>query len=491
MIEKLEREQLIALERETNLSLAPIYRAIGNDDYDALRGELSKASFDINQSATTGVQLPEKITLLDGYTSMAYAIAFGKTSLVELFLLMGANPHGGYHDLNPIHLIDKEKGNPATNAQIKKIFMQYQNPGQSIDIEQHVSKHEVYFNGPFIDAIKHGDHLTVERMLSEGLIYTDQCCHNIFSTALALAVESQSFDTVELLVQRGAAISNYQVRLLLENYSQEPWCQRIAKLLELEKQKQLTIMDLFCLAKGDLEVCREAIDDIKRQYKEKVIALKDSQAISMEWNNYSAMQTRILSQNELSTRANPRTLQSIKRDDGLGHVGSVDISAAFNLGSVTSGNIDQHQGMTAEHHEEINESSETNDPQFIPLLNKIQALKNYGEKPHMIGAKGDNTIILAEKLRTVIINFAENKIDNKMASQEITQLIKQGHKTLGEDRNIADIIAHICLALTGVGLVIMGINKLCYGSFFLNSTKRQIMLDEIKNDESLVNLVAG
>ena len=372
MIEKLEREQLITLERETNLSLAPIYRAIGNDDYDTLRGELSKASFDINQSATTGVTLPEKITLLEGYTPMTYAIAFGKASLVELFLLMGANPHGGHHDLNPIHLIDEKKGNPATNARIKKIFMQYQNPDQSIDIEQNVSKHEIYFNGQFIDAIKQGDHLTVEKMLSEGLIYTDQCCHNLVSTALALSVESQSFDTVALLVQRGAAISNYQVRLLLEKHSQEPWCQRIARLLELEKQKQLTIMDLFCLGKGDLEVCREAIDDIKRQYKEKVIALKDSQAISMEWNNYSAMQTRILSKNELSTRANPRTLQRIKCDDG----GSVGINAAFNVGSVISEKIAQHQG----HHEEINEYSETNDSQFILLLNKIQALKNYGKR---------------------------------------------------------------------------------------------------------------
>ena len=204
-------------QQQTNASLVAIYRAMQRNDYYALRDELKKPSFDINHWSTQAIDLPEKITLHSNFTPMAYAMAFENVALVELFLLMGANAYGVHSDLNPIYLINKE-GDPKKQAQIEQLFLQYQHPGHAVDSPLKVVRPKIYFDGPFIDAIKQGDHDTVSRMLSEGFIYTDQCCHDVFSTALALAVESRSFDTVALLVERGAAISNDEVRRLLETH---------------------------------------------------------------------------------------------------------------------------------------------------------------------------------------------------------------------------------------------------------------------------------
>ena len=205
--------------QETHLSFAPIFRAIRYDDYSALRDELQKPSFDINQSITRDQPLREGITLNEGHTPMSYAISLGEPSLVELFLLMGANPYGGHDNLNPIQLIN-EQVDLTTNTRIKTLLLQSQHPEQPVDESQLVNKHKFHFNGPFIEAITSGDDVTVRRMLSDGLIYTDQCCYNLISTALTLAVKSTLFNTVALLVELGATISNNEVRLLLEKHSQ-------------------------------------------------------------------------------------------------------------------------------------------------------------------------------------------------------------------------------------------------------------------------------
>jgi hypothetical protein len=90
-----------------------------------------------------------------------------------------------------------------------------------------------------------------------------------------------------------------------------------------------------------------------------------------------------------------------------------------------------------------------------------------------------------------VATSSENIITKKAATIQLKLLIDAGNLTLGEDRNVKDKIAHFCLACTVLGLVPMVYNKIYNGSFFLNSTKRQTLLSDIENDQSMVGLIAG
>lgn len=59
---------------------------------------------------------------------------------------------------------------------------------------------------------------------------------------------------------------------------------------------------------------------------------------------------------------------------------------------------------------------------------------------------------------------------------------------MGENRKVKDILSHIALALTGIGLVVMLGNKLLMGSMFFNSTKRQKRVDKI--DQALKRITS-
>ncbi|MCX7091794.1 MAG: hypothetical protein NTU48_10170 [Legionellales bacterium] len=143
---------------------------------------------------------------------------------------------------------------------------------------------------------------------------------------------------------------------------------------------------------------------------------------------------------------------------------------------------------------------------FVETFIKIEALDVYGQSLLDAGCeqKGSNTKELARQLKDAIIKFklsiaqdeieptdkfAVKFIDNhKETAKNIRILLQQGHKTMGNDRNLSDWIVHFCLALTGIGLFIMLANKICYGQFFLNSTKRQVKLDDIKQEMARTGL---
>ena len=88
------------------------------------------------------------------------------------------------------------------------------------------------------------------------------------------------------------------------------------------------------------------------------------------------------------------------------------------------------------------------------------------------------------------------RITGSEATQKINQLLKDGHKTMGQDRKWSDIIAHILLACaviglsctaaglmyTGIGLVALSVPVGVYGAFFLNSTKRQKELCSVSQE---------
>ena len=279
---------------QRNLGLNAAYDAIKSNDFRAFLALLREPYFDINQCASRGIQRTDGLTLHSDWTPMTYAIAFAKPEWVELFLLMGANPFGGHYNINPINLIDRKSKTP-NSIKIAKLLWQHQypNPIES-DITPVVDNHKLLSSGPFIAAIITGDDKTVEKLLSNGVIYTDHCCHNVSNIASTLAVKSKSLSTVALLVQRGAIITEPATRQLLHAHSQEAWCQPIAALFALEKLKQIAIMELFCAAQGNLDLCRDAILQIRQQYQEKVDALKNGQPVNDEWQDFDAMKTQIL-----------------------------------------------------------------------------------------------------------------------------------------------------------------------------------------------------
>jgi hypothetical protein len=134
----------------------------------------------------------------------------------------------------------------------------------------------------------------------------------------------------------------------------------------------------------------------------------------------------------------------------------------------------------------------TDQVKFIDLFQKIYALEQHGKtlKDQGHPRKGGTAITLAKNIRTQVDLFLKKDSNTETISIALSNIITNGKKSMGEDRKVKDIIAHIVLALTGVGLLIIIGKKLATGSGFLNSTKRQKILSdidkEVKNKVKLV-----
>lgn len=123
------------------------------------------------------------------------------------------------------------------------------------------------------------------------------------------------------------------------------------------------------------------------------------------------------------------------------------------------------------------------------LKQNINKLESYGQTIKGQGQeqKGQKVIDLAKEIDSKINDFENLKSNNRDVSvikNDLNQIIAAGKKSMGEDRKAQDIIAHIILACTGVGLIIMLGNKM-FGhshSFYLNKTKRQKMLEGVREE---------
>ncbi len=98
--------------------------------------------------------------------------------------------------------------------------------------------------------------------------------------------------------------------------------------------------------------------------------------------------------------------------------------------------------------------------------------------------KGEKAIRLANKIHKEVNRFILGNKDKPTASKDISRVINNGKKSMGEDRKAQDIIAHIVFALTGIGLIIILAKKFLTQSKsgFLNSTKRQKMTSDIEKE---------
>lgn len=131
---------------------------------------------------------------------------------------------------------------------------------------------------------------------------------------------------------------------------------------------------------------------------------------------------------------------------------------------------------------------------YSGLFDKIEQLESYGTTLLTSGRNTEGNAVhsLSSELRRLVKKMTtelnktndENQIRaiKKTASQNISICIKDGRKIMGKDRKWNDIIAHFLFACTGVGLLIMGINKYYSGQFFLNLTERQKRLREVEKE---------
>lgn len=121
------------------------------------------------------------------------------------------------------------------------------------------------------------------------------------------------------------------------------------------------------------------------------------------------------------------------------------------------------------------------------ILDKVAELKEYGEA--LISAKyvekGVTIVILADRIAAKVEDYYHGKIDINNASKQLESIITEGKQAVGKDRKFSDILAHIVLALSGVGLLLMLANKFiakAQTGMFFNQTPSQKILSKVATE---------
>lgn len=121
------------------------------------------------------------------------------------------------------------------------------------------------------------------------------------------------------------------------------------------------------------------------------------------------------------------------------------------------------------------------------LIKQIDNLRNYGEQLKKEGQRGGQLVInLALNLRSEVCSYVNGKILKKEATHRIDALIQQGMPMMRDHRRAQDILGHILLAFTGIGIILMIKQKVERGTFFLNKTKRESLLSDV--DKEIKNI---
>lgn len=114
---------------------------------------------------------------------------------------------------------------------------------------------------------------------------------------------------------------------------------------------------------------------------------------------------------------------------------------------------------------------------------KISELKKYGNQLVSEGRvrAGENCIKLANELDGHIKQYLNGGTDSQQASTAINESLEKGVATMRSDHRFLEIIAHILICATVIGLVILGIRAAFSNThqFFINPTKREGMLQEV------------
>ena len=183
-----------------------------------------------------------------------------KAALVELFLLMNANPFSPSSVTGTA--FQHAERLPPLSKERERIFQLLGIEPKRIQPDESVA---------FIKAVEEENIALVRKMLTEGFPYSDSSCYSTRFTLLHHAVITGCFEIVVELVRRGAMIQDQTMVEWLQNEAAAAKQARlpsrldpVRKLFELEKERQLSIFKAFCEAPGNspeekLESCRSDI----------------------------------------------------------------------------------------------------------------------------------------------------------------------------------------------------------------------------------------
>ena len=118
-----------------------------------------------------------------------------------------------------------------------------------------------------------------------------------------------------------------------------------------------------------------------------------------------------------------------------------------------------------------------------PIITAILGLKKYGERLKKEGNDSSHQVMnLANHLHSEVCDYVEGKTNKKHATLKINALMQQGKLIMRENRRVLDILAHIFIALTVIGLAVMVNQKMLTGTFFLTKTRRECLLSNVQEE---------
>lgn len=127
-------------------------------------------------------------------------------------------------------------------------------------------------------------------------------------------------------------------------------------------------------------------------------------------------------------------------------------------------------------------------PELTKLLNKIDLLRLYASK-NTDNRKKTMLMIANELHNKVIVWSINNQLQDDTAQNKaerarlaIQRLVNESMKIADNDRTVIDIVGHIILACTAVGLIIMAAKLAYTGSVFFTKTDSQKITSQISNE---------
>lgn len=130
----------------------------------------------------------------------------------------------------------------------------------------------------------------------------------------------------------------------------------------------------------------------------------------------------------------------------------------------------------------------TDDEAITELYSKIKVMEDYGKKLEKADPqKGEIAINLARKLGWLVNSYEKKQIEEPKFKEEFNKLLHSQDHIMSKHRATwKPILVNIDIALTGVGLLAIGIklahDKLSTGqaTFFYHKTYRQGQIEDIK-----------